>query len=146
MMRPHWLMLILVCLMVTACQAETPWVEVHGQRFTVEIADDDASRARGLMFRDHLPADHGMLFIWRQEAPRAFWMRNTRIPLDIIYLNRDFVVVDIAHNARPCRTPPCPSYPSARPAQYVLEINGGLSAELGLTIGDTIHVGALPQP
>jgi uncharacterized membrane protein (UPF0127 family) len=141
----HWLTIALTCLLVTACQAQTPWVEVQGQRFTVEIADDDASRARGLMFRDHLPADHGMLFMWRQEAPRAFWMRNTRIPLDIIYLDRDFVVVDIAHNARPCRTPPCRSYPSAKPAQYVLEINGGLSAELGLNIGDRIVVGALPQ-
>lgn len=137
-----WLWVVVLSAgLLSACQANTPWVEVHGQRFTVEIAADDASRAQGLMFRDHLPADQGMFFIWRQEAPRAFWMRNTRIPLDIIYLDRNLTVVDIIHDARPCRRSPCPSYPSARPAQYVLELNGGMSDRLGLKVGDVITVG-----
>lgn len=126
---------------VGACASDAPWVEVKGERFTVTIADDDQSRARGLMFVDELPDDQGMLFVFRREAPRAFWMRNTRIPLDIIYLNATLQVVDIIKNAKPCRSQRCPSYPSAKPAQYVLELNGGMSDRLGLEIGDSITVG-----
>jgi len=126
-----------------ACQAREPWVDIHGQRFYVEIADDEASRMRGLMFRDELPRNRGMLFVWRQEEPRAFWMKNTRIPLDIIYLDGDFRVVSIAAETPPCRMRRgrCPSYPSAGPAQYVLELNAGMSAELDLKTGDSLTVG-----
>lgn len=132
-------------LLLSACQATEPYVEVHGQRFWVEIADNDETRARGLMFRDELAADRGMLFLFPDQAPRAFWMRNTRIPLDIIYIDRDWRVVSITANARPCRTARCPSYPSAGPAKYVLEVNAGLAAQLGLTPGDTVHTGNLPE-
>ena len=128
---------------LTACHAGEPWVEVQGKRFYVEIADDDRSRTRGLMFRDELADNRGMLFIFRQEAPRSFWMRNTRIPLDIIYLDRDFRVVSITHNARPCRTRRCPSYPSEGPAMYVLEVNAGQAEALGLEKGDVLTVGNL---
>ena len=128
---------------VSACADDRPWVEVKGERFKVAIADDDESRARGLMFVDHLPDDEGMLFLFRREGPRAFWMRNTRIPLDIIYLNGQLKVVDIIKNAKPCRSQRCPNYPSAKPAQYVLELNGGKSDELGLRPGDVIIIGQL---
>ena len=141
-----WILVCLVLLAMTGCPQETPWVEVKGQRFSVAIADDDQSRARGLMFVDELPRDQGMLFLFRREEPRAFWMKNTRMALDIIYLNQDFKVVDIIKNAKPCRTGRCPSYPSKRPAQYVLELNAGLSDELGLVVGDAIVVGNLPGP
>ena len=134
---------LVALLMLGACQASGPWVEVQGQRFYVEIAADDESRAMGLMFRDEMPEDRGMLFLFRREAPRSFWMRNTRIPLDIIYLDRDLRVVSIAENARPCRRDPCPSYPSGGPAQFVLELNGGKAAELGLRAGDVIAAGGV---
>ncbi len=126
---------------LAGCPSDSAWVEVKGERFDVAIADDDASRARGLMFVDDLPEDEGMLFIFRREAPRAFWMKNTRIPLDIIYLDSTWTVVDVIEDAKPCRRPRCPSYPSRRPAQYVLELNGGMSERLGLEVGDTISVG-----
>lgn len=136
------MILALLALMVlTGCPNDQAWVEVQGQRFKVAIADDDPSRTRGLMFVDQLPKDEGMLFIFRSEAPRAFWMKNTRIVLDIIYLDKNLAVVDIIKNAKPCRSARCPSYPSQKPAQYVLELNGGLSDELGLNIGDVITVG-----
>ncbi len=135
------LALLLTAALLAACHANEPWVEVQGKRFYVEIADDDASRTKGLMFRDELADNRGMLFIFRREEPRAFWMRNTRIPLDIIYLNRDLEVVHIVHDAQPCRTRECPSYPSRWPSMYVLEINGGQARELGLERGDVLTVG-----
>ncbi len=134
--------------LLTACHANEPWVEVKGKRFYVEIADTDETRARGLMFRDELADNRGMLFIFRQEAPRSFWMRNTRIPLDIIYLDRDLEVVSIVHNARPCRSRSgrCPSYPSEGPAMYVLEVNAGQARALGLEKNDRLAVGNLELP
>ncbi|WP_376693980.1 DUF192 domain-containing protein [Wenzhouxiangella sp. EGI_FJ10409] len=130
-------------LALAGCDAGEPFVVVEGERFSVEIADDDATRAQGLMFRDEMADDHGMLFIFPNERPRSFWMRNTRIPLDIIYLDRDLEVVSISAETPPCRSRSgrCPSYPSEGPAQYVLEINGGRAAELGLAPGDRIEVG-----
>lgn len=130
-------------LMLSACRAGEPWVEVNGQRFQVEIAADDQSRAMGMMFRDELAEDRGMFFLFRREAPRSFWMMNTRIPLDIIYLDRDLRVVSIVANARPCRRSPCPSYPSRGPAQFVLEINAGQAEALGLAPGDQLTVAGI---
>ncbi len=140
-----WL-LILAATLLAACEATEPWVEVNGKRFYVEIADDDASRTQGLMFRDHLADNRGMFFIFRREEPRSFWMRNTRIPLDIIYLDRDLRVVSISANTPPCRTRQCPSYPSRGPAQYVLEINAGQAEALELKRGETINTGNINLP
>jgi uncharacterized protein len=148
-MHPSLLKLLvaaMTCMALVACHANEPWVEVKGKRFYVEIADTDELRARGLMFRDEMADNRGMLFIFRQEAPRSFWMRNTRIPLDIIYLDRDLRVVSIVHNARPCRSQRCPSYPSDGPAMYVLEVNAGQARALGLQRGDALVVGNLELP
>ncbi len=148
-MQPSLLKLLvaaITCLALAACHANEPWVEVKGKRFYVEIADTTEKQARGLMFRDELADNRGMLFVFRREAPRAFWMRNTRIPLDIIYLDRDLRVVSITHNARPCRTQRCPSYPREGPAMYVLEVNAGQARSLGLERGDTLTVGNLELP
>lgn len=139
------LVALVALVMLTACHANQPWVEVEGKRFYVEIADTDELRVRGLMFRDEMADNRGMLFIWRQERPHSFWMRNTRIPLDIIYLDRDLRIVSIVHNARPCRIQRCPSYPSEGPAMYVLEINAGQARELGLESGHTITAGNIPH-
>ncbi len=139
----YWLVAVCSLLVLSACLAGEPWVDVNGQRFQVEIAADDQSRAMGLMYRDELADDRGMLFLFRREAPRSFWMMNTRIPLDIIYLDRDLRVVSIVGNARPCRRPPCPSYPSRGPAQFVLELNAGQAAALGLAPGDQLSVGRI---
>lgn len=139
----YWLVAVCSLLVLSACRAGEPWVDVNGQRFQVEIAADDPSRAMGLMYRDELADDRGMLFLFRREAPRSFWMMNTRIPLDIIYLDRDLRVVSIVANARPCRRPPCPSYPSLGPAQFVLELNAGQAAALGLAPGDQLSVGRI---
>jgi len=117
-----------------------PYVEVGGERFTVEIADDDAERNRGLMFRDRLEPGHGMIFLWDREEPRAFWMKNTRIPLDILYFDGQRKLVSVAANTPPCSLGDrCPSYPSEGPAQYVLELNAGEAKRLKLERGAEIR-------
>ena len=103
------------------------------QTIEVEFAKNDEERALGLMYRSSMDEHQGMWFIFPEEAPRSFYMRNTEIPLDIIYLDKDKKVVSIAKNARPYDET---SLPSEKPAMYVLEINGGLSDKLGLTKGD----------
>ena len=118
----------------------SPWVELKGQRFKVEIADDDAERMRGLMFRDSLAEDRGMLFIFEREEPLAFWMKNTKIPLDIIYFDADRKLVSVA-TAPPCGTPQCPNYPSDAPARYTLELKAGTVRKLGARRGDEITFG-----
>jgi uncharacterized protein len=115
-------------------------VELGGERFMVEVASDDRSRMRGLMFRDELPRDHGMLFVFEQELPLAFWMKNTRIPLDILYFDGQRRLVSVSANAPPCTTPYCPQYPSTGPARYVLELNAGLADELGLATGAVLRI------
>src|SRR5690606_28276109 len=85
-MRHPYCLLAASCLLLSLpARVSYDWVELGGQSYSVEIADDDAERARGLMFRDRLEAGHGMLFIHEVEAPQAYWKKNTRIPLDILY-------------------------------------------------------------
>ena len=127
-------------LLCSSCLAREPQVELNGERFTVELAETQEKQALGLMFRDSLPDDHGMLFLFPAEGLRSFWMRNTRIPLDILYFDADLKLVSVAENARPCRTQRCPSYRSEGPAKYVLELNAGKAGELGLRPGDVLEL------
>jgi uncharacterized membrane protein (UPF0127 family) len=131
---------IITCLLIgyTACALGGPYVELKGHKFRVEIADDPEEQALGLMFRTKLSEGKGMLFIFPDEAPRSFWMLNTRIPLDIFYFSSALELVSVAKNALPCRTEQCPGYPSEGPARYVLELNAGEASELGLVAGDVM--------
>ncbi|GAB5376785.1 MAG: hypothetical protein AcusKO_32470 [Acuticoccus sp.] len=104
-------------------------------QFSIEIADDPIERARGLMFREEMARDHGMLFDFGDEAHRDFWMKNTPLPLDIIYIGANGTVVSIAANTTPFSTA---SIPSGGPARFVLEVNGGVAAEIGLKPGDLL--------
>jgi len=137
-------LLPVLLLLASACASAggkaEPWVEVGGERFTVEIADDDAERARGLMFRDKLAPGTGMLFIHESQGPLSYWMMNTRIPLDILYFDADRRLVSQSRATPPCPPgQPCPAYPSRAPARYVLELNAGEAARLGLELGDEMH-------
>jgi len=104
-------------------------------RFRVEIADDEAERQHGLMNRPEMARDRGMLFEFQDERTRSFWMKNTYIPLDIIYIARDGKIVSIARMTTPFSEAPIPS---DGPATGVLELNGGLTEELGIQPGDTV--------
>lgn len=132
--------LALAALICTSCMAQEPYVILKGERFTVDLAETTDEQAMGLMFREEMADDHGMLFIFPVEAMRSFWMKNTRIPLDIFYFDADLALVSVAENARPCKTRRCPTYPSKRPAKYVLELNAGKSAELGVQPGDRLEL------
>ena len=108
--------------------------------FKVEIADTTAKRALGLMNRKSLPEDEGMFFIFEDESEKSFWMKNTLIPLDMIFANSNFVIVKIQKNTQPCKIIACETYSSVKPAKYVVEINGGLSNKLGIKEGQKIKI------
>jgi uncharacterized membrane protein (UPF0127 family) len=137
----------LALVLLTACSNAESRLVLHTAKgdfaFTVEIADDGAERAQGLMFRDHLAADAGMLFDYGTEQLASFWMQNTLIPLDMIFIGADGVVKNIHVNARPLDTT---SIPSGVPIRFVLEVPGGRSTEIGLEIGDTMEHPRVGQP
>ncbi|MFH0828078.1 MAG: DUF192 domain-containing protein [Candidatus Omnitrophota bacterium] len=102
----------------------------------VEIADSEGSRARGLMFRKKLPEKSGMFFIFPGDGVYSFWMKNTFIPLDIIWMDKDFKVVHIKSFIPPCRSFNCPSYNPGFEARYVLEVNAGFTSFHRIEIND----------
>jgi uncharacterized membrane protein (UPF0127 family) len=120
--------------------AQEPHVVLKGEKFSVELAETSEKQALGLMFREEMAEDHGMLFIFPAEGMRSFWMKNTRIPLDILYFDAELKLVSVSENARPCKTRNCPTYPSKGPARYVLELNAGKAAELGVQPGDLLEL------
>ena len=140
--------LVPMMLLLAACSDEGRLV-LHSatgdHSFHVDVVDTPESRAKGLMFVQELADDAGMLFDFKEERPVSFWMRNTFIPLDMIFVGADGVVRTIHVNARPHDVT---SIPSQVPVRFVLEIPGGRSLEIGLKPGDTMahaRVGALPE-
>lgn len=141
-MRAFALILFTACSLSACASARGPWVELAGQRYTVEVADDDAERARGLMYRDVMTNGSGMLFIHEAEEPQAYWMKNTKIPLDILYFDGSRKLVSQQRDVPPCSLgDACPSYPSKAPAKYVLELNAGEAARLTLQDGAELTFG-----
>jgi uncharacterized membrane protein (UPF0127 family) len=141
MMKKTLLMGCLV-LLLSACQQNQHRVTLNDQSYVVELANTDNTRALGLMYREQMAADEGMLFIFPDTQRRAFWMKNTLIPLDILYFDQNRKLVSISANTPPCKntTTRCPNYPSAKPAKYVLEINAGLSQKHGFKVGDELII------
>lgn len=137
----RWKVLFLTTLLA-GCASGQPWVELKGQRYSVEVADDHEERARGLMFRDRLEAGTGMLFVHDVEQPLAYWMKNTRIPLDILYFDEERKLVSVSRGVPPCSLGDrCPNYPSRGAALYVLELNAGVASQIGVEPGDELTIG-----
>ncbi|MBC9796531.1 DUF192 domain-containing protein [Sinomicrobium weinanense] len=103
------------------------------KKLDIEIADDEYKRQTGLMYRSSMKENQGMLFIAETERPQNFYMKNTLIPLDIIYINSDKKIVSIKPNAEPMSEA---TIPSDLPAKYTLEVNAGLAEQWGLKTGD----------
>lgn len=136
--------LLVVALMMSlnACHNKHHKVSINDVTFNVEVANDNNTRAMGLMYRKKLSDNSAMLFIFPDSQPRAFWMENTLIPLDIIYFDQKRRLINISENTPPCKntTTRCPNYPSDAPAKYVLEINAGLSKKHGFKKGDVLNI------
>jgi uncharacterized membrane protein (UPF0127 family) len=143
-MRARYFFALLVVLagltIVAACQAQ-PKVSILTRAgrevvFHVEIADTPAKREMGLQYRKQLADDRGMIFLFPFESQQSFWMKNTPIPLDLVFINRERKIVGIVEKAAPFSLDPR-SVPA--PSQYVLEINGGLARRYGIQAGDIVR-------
>lgn len=125
---------VFLCLCLPVACHRMPEVIINGHRFEVELAVTPAERARGLMFRESLPAGRGMLFVFESEQPLSFWMRNTSVPLSIAYIDSNGVITDILDMEPFDLT----SVPSSRPARYALEVNRGEFRKKGIRPGNRV--------
>ena len=122
---------------------KTKEIEIKGSNFTLEIADTSMLRATGLMNRSSMDENKGMLFDFEQSSYHGFCMKNTLSPLDLIWINTKGEVIYIKENAQPCSTligAVCSSMVPTKISKYVVELNAGQVAALGLKIGDTINI------
>jgi len=128
-----------------ACGSSGPVATVQTARgpvrVTLEVVADDASRSRGLMYRDRLADGHGMLFVFDDEVDRSFWMKNTLIPLDMIFIGADRTIVGVRANTTPLSLAPVSV---GRPSKWVLEVAGGYAARAGITPGSRIDLDGVP--
>lgn len=108
--------------------------------FSVELAKNQDERERGLMFREKLDQNKGMLFIFDTVGEYSIWMKNTLIPLDIIWIDKNGLVVFISKNVQPCSTDFCPSINPRKNALYILEIHNGMTNKIGLGVGDKTSI------
>jgi uncharacterized protein len=137
--RTVFLALVLTAIAGPVTAADKQTLEITSKTgvhvFSVEVVDDDASREKGLMFRKHLPEGKGMLFDFKREQNVDFWMKDTYIPLDMIFIGADGRIRNIAQNAEPLSTR---IIPSKGPVLAVLEVIGGTAGKLGIVPGDQV--------
>ncbi|MDD4990560.1 MAG: DUF192 domain-containing protein [Candidatus Pacebacteria bacterium] len=130
------LIIVFMVFLLDRQNMETAKICFNEHCFLAEIAKTKTQRTKGLMFRENLPSDRAMLFVFEKEGIYSFWMKNCKIPLDIIWLDENYRVVAIKANNQPCPAiGDCPSISSGVSAKYVLEINAGLANQIGLTEG-----------
>jgi len=131
--------LIFLLFFVNACTVKNIIIDTGEEQIEVkvEVADSDKERQTGLMFRESLDENSGMLFLFDVSEQYAFWMKNTLIPLDVIYINEDFKIVEIIY-AEPCKQDPCKRLRPKEKAMYVLEVNGNFSVRNKISVGDTV--------
>jgi uncharacterized protein len=143
------LLLITFTLACTRPMTTTPTEPYNGPRIILpdgfavrtEVATDDPTRAQGLMFRDRVPEGTGMLFVFPQSGDYPFWMKNTLVPLDMVWLDDQRRIVHVEQNVPPCKADPCPSYPPqhAPLAKYVLELGAGQAGKHRVANGATLR-------
>ena len=144
-MQPYRSVILLSCWLVALATAsafafDLRRVTVGPATFQVEIAQTLQERERGLMYRRELPRDQGMLFV-QSPGPAVFWMKNTYIPLDLLYFDINGWLSQIEADVSPCATPTCPLYPSdTSEVRYILEINAGEAARRGIRVGDRLRL------
>ena len=139
----RFLMVVIVASMAAcAIAGSSQWtvaVFPSGASFRLELAEDDVARARGYMFRERVGPREGMLFLFDESAHHSFWMKNCKVALDIIWLDEEFRVVEIAHDRQPCIDgEKCPSALPMRAARHVLEVAAGIAEAEELQRGDRL--------
>ena len=116
-------------------------IQIGNKKINVDIAESRAQQEHGLMFREKMPKDEGMLFIFADEQPLSFWMKNTYIDLSIAYIGKDKKIIDIIDmKATSSLQTSYPSYPSSKPAMYALEMNKGWYTKNRIKIGDLLRL------
>ena len=139
------LSIFVAVLMVSGCSGEfdeaygNAEVKIRGFEFDVKVPLEADGYYKGLMFVKRLDDREGMLFLYSDSAVRSFWMKNTEVPLDIVFIDENKAIRAIRH-AVPCKADPCLSYGSEVPVRYVLEIRGNLTRELGIREGDFVEI------
>lgn len=123
---------------LAAAPAVVPLTLPSGKVLKVEVMVKDEDRAMGLMFRASLPADQGMLFIFEASDFHGIWMKNCKFPIDILWLDKDRKVVDVAESVPPCKQDPCPVYQPLRKAAYVVELSAGQARREKATRGSAV--------
>jgi uncharacterized membrane protein (UPF0127 family) len=150
-MQPHatrrrtggWRLWLVAFAVLAACRTATsaPTAVVQTAkgpvRVSLEVVSDDASRARGLMYRNHLDDGHGMLFVFDDESVRSFWMKNTLIPLDMIFIGGDGRIVGMKTDTTPLSLAPLSV---GKPSKWVIEVPGGYAGRAGIATGDLVEV------
>lgn len=116
-----------------------------GTKVIVEIADTEATRQRGLMFREQLGENEGMIFVFDRLGFYPFWMKNTLIPLDMIWLDPAGRIVSIAESVPPCKADPCPTYSPTADALYVVEVVSGFARRHRLQVGQVLALESVPK-
>jgi uncharacterized membrane protein (UPF0127 family) len=142
-----WIALMALTEVTASGQWKQPTATVTfpgGAQVRAEIVQTPSAIERGLMFRESLPPNEGMLFVFERSGFYPFWMKNTLIPLDIIWLDEEWRIVSIAESAPPCRADPCPTYPPGGNARYVVEVNAGFARKHDIARGDRVVVAGLP--
>ena len=139
--------LLLTLAVATAAQgaAQPVCIAPDGARIRLELAISDQERALGLMFRDSLPAEAGMLFVFAEDDRWPFWMKNTFLALDLVWLDSAGNAVEVRANVQPCRNDPCPSYTPAAKGRAVLEVNAGFAKAHGIAAGSTLRYEGVPD-
>jgi uncharacterized membrane protein (UPF0127 family) len=136
-------LLLLICLagLLVGCEHSptglaTVKMQIGKRTFTLEVADTPGTQEHGLMERDSMPSDHGMIFVFPQEQDRYFWMKNTRFPLDILFVDAAGKIVSIHH----MRAYDLSTTPSDFPAKYAIELNSGAAANAAVQAGDKLDI------
>lgn len=129
--------IVILASIIIVLKEEKVIVKFENVKIDAEVADTPSERSAGLMNRKFLASDSGMLFVFDEEGERNFWMKNTLIPLDMIFLDKNKEITAIIENATPCYEEPCPLYSSR--GMYVIEVNGGFVGKHNINVGDTAN-------
>jgi len=152
MLSKRSLITILIVFIISGCTSDpittsqsilTIRTESGKVNINVEISDTGQKIQQGLMYRESLDEDSGMLFIFQNEKPVSFWMKNTKIPLDMMFVSADGIINEIKVNVQPCLSDPCTTYPSKHPTKYVIEVNAGFSEKSNIQVGDRLDLTTL---